>query len=61
MKNNNVGKIDRFVRFTFGIGFLILGIISSWWLLIISAFFFYTGYAGFCGIYKLLGINTCKS
>ncbi|MBE9224349.1 DUF2892 domain-containing protein [Phormidium sp. LEGE 05292] len=63
----NVGSIDRIIRFllaaillyrglsvyqgtTLGIGFDIAAT-----LLILSAAI------GFCGIYRLLGINTCKS
>lgn len=64
MFKRNVGGIDRIVRIVVGLG-LILGYFLnpqgaySWlyWLGIIPLA---TGLLGTCGLYTLLGINTCK-
>jgi hypothetical protein len=56
----NVGKTDKTIRYILALVFVYLGYTgSSWWYLlaIISAA---TAYLGKCGLYKVLGINTCK-
>lgn len=63
---NNVGSLDRILRFLLAVFLLYwglsvyqgtalgIGLDLASALLVISALF------GFCGIYRLLGINTCK-
>lgn len=58
----NVGGIDRVLRIAIGallIALALFGVISPWGylgiLLVLSGAF------SFCGLYSLLGINTCKS
>ena len=57
----NVGKNDSYLRYSIGIVLLVVAyILSSWWLVIPAVIAFATGFFGFCGIYKIFGINTCK-
>jgi hypothetical protein len=56
----NVGGIDKYVRILGG------GIVAGialyhqiWWLAGIGALIALTGLVGRCGLYYLLGINTC--
>jgi hypothetical protein len=63
----NVGGIDRVLRIIFGLVLLALGIFvfKSGALMIvfviIGAILLLTGLFRFCGLYPLLGINTCKA
>lgn len=57
---NNVGTTDKLIRFVIGALFLIAAVIWSWWLLIPAVISFVTAITGFCGLYSLFGINTCK-
>ena len=56
----NVGKIDKSVRLIIGVVIAILGFYyQSWWgLLAIIPIF--TAIWGFCPLYTLLKVNTCK-
>lgn len=57
----NVGKTDKATRIIAGI---IIGTVGfyfrSWWGLV-AILPLVTAFAGFCPLYKLLGINTCKT
>ena len=63
MKTNE-GKIDRAVRTVIGILFLALWAIDAVpygiLFLLMGLIAVITGITGFCAIYKILGINTCK-
>lgn len=59
----NEGPLDRVIRIVLGIilitsGFFVSGILSII-LWVIGAILLLTGITGFCGLYLLLGINTC--
>ena len=56
----NVGMIDRLVRFVVAIVFIILGFQYSWWWFLPAAIALLTGLLGWCGLYALLGISTCS-
>ncbi len=57
----NVGTIDKLIRYALGIGFLVVAIVYQQWLLLIgTAVMVGTAYLGFCFLYKLFGLNTCK-
>lgn len=57
----NVGKVDALVRYILAIVFLVLAIVLDfYWLLIGTFICIVTALLGRCGLYKLLGINTCK-
>lgn len=58
--NINAGKVDRALRIIVGIALLSLTMIgpqSLWGL--VGLIPLVTGLAGFCPVYKLLGLNTC--
>ena len=60
MLAKNVGGVDRIARIIVGLvllGLTASGVIGAWgWLGVIPLA---TGVFQFCGLYKLLGINTC--
>jgi len=59
----NVGKTDAYIRYGLGVVFLVLAVIlQGWyWLLLVPAVLaIATGALGFCGLYSLFGISTCK-
>jgi len=56
----NVGGIDKVVRIVLGLVIIGLGIYFKNWLGIIGLPLLLTGLIGKCGLYKILGINTCK-
>ncbi len=58
----NESKTDRMIRIILGVILLIMGIaINAWWLIVIAAIALITGIIGFCLLYAILGINTCKT
>lgn len=61
----NIGSLDRILRLVIGAAFIYIGFILL--IGLIQIFFIILGIAmiinsitGFCGIYYLLGISTCK-
>ena len=58
----NEGKVDRAIRIVLGLALIALVFVgpkTNWgWLGLIPLI---TGLTGFCGLYKLLGINTCRA
>lgn len=58
----NVGKTDRIIRIIIAILLFIISIVVSGWLriilIIIGIMLLITTVTRFCGLYKLLGINT---
>lgn len=66
--NRNVGMIDRVVRFVLaavllylGLGFYGVGTGLGIGLTAIGAVLALTGLIGFCGLYKILGVDTSGS
>ncbi|MBS3108276.1 DUF2892 domain-containing protein [Candidatus Woesearchaeota archaeon] len=63
---NNVGVADRAIRFIGGLILLYLGLflinntLASILLVIFGLIGVVEGLIGYCGLYKLLGINTAK-
>ncbi len=60
----NVGKLDRVIRFVAGLA-LAFGAYKAegpamWILAVAAAAAVITGLVGYCGLYALLGVNTCK-
>lgn len=56
----NVGYMDKIVRYILAVIFVILAITVHWFFWILAVIAAGTAYLGFCGIYRLLGINTNK-
>ena len=57
---NNVGKTDKIIRSIIALVFLYLSFKYNYWWLIVAGLLLITIVTGFCGPYKLLGMNTCK-
>lgn len=63
----NMGKIDKIVRFTIAVVIALLvyyRVIEdalSYILLTVAAVFVLTSLTGFCPLYGLFGLNTCKA
>jgi hypothetical protein len=56
----NVGNLDRWLRIILGVAILGAGLaFKSWWGLI-GILPVLTGITRRCGLYKLMGINTCQ-
>ena len=56
----NVGGIDKIIRIIIGVVIAVLGIVyQSWWGLL-AILPLGTALVGFCGLYPLFGISTCK-
>jgi len=57
----NAGKIDKVIRSVLGIKIAIAGVyFKSWWG-VIAIVPLVTSFTGFFALYKMLGINTCKT
>ncbi len=62
----NVGTADRYIRVLIGVSFLINifilkpGAIGTIILLALGLALLYSAYSGYCWIYDLLKISTCK-
>lgn len=57
----NVGATDKIIRIVIGIVLIVLGVLNTaWWLVIIGLIPLITGLIGYCPLYTLLGISTCK-
>lgn len=64
---SNLGSLDRILRFLLAAALLYTGLnvyqgtALGIGLDVASALLVFSGLMGFCGIYRLLGISTCKS
>lgn len=56
----NAGTADRIVRIIIGIAALGAGYYFQSWLGLIGLVPLFTGLIGWCALYPMLGINTCK-
>lgn len=57
----NVGATDKLIRIVVGILLIIWGVFGSKIWIIIGLIPLITGLIGYCPLYTLLGINTCKT
>lgn len=64
MIKQNVGNVDKSIRIVLGLLFLVIGVFVfknyQPLLILIGIILLLTGIFRFCGLYVLLGINTCK-
>jgi hypothetical protein len=57
----NVGKTDRIIRALIGLIVIAVGVyLKSWWGAI-GLVPLFTAAIGWCGLYTLFGISTCKA
>jgi hypothetical protein len=58
---HNVGRMDRLVRAAIGLALVVLALYwGCWFTGIVGLGFAFSAAAGWCGLYKILGISTCK-
>ncbi|GIV24398.1 MAG: hypothetical protein KatS3mg026_0090 [Bacteroidia bacterium] len=58
----NVGGIDKIARIVGGLALVGAAVyLGMWWLAAAGALLALTGLVGRCGLYYLLGINTCRT
>ena len=64
----NEGTMDRAIRGVLGVLLLALALFGTltspivyWGALIIGAILIVTAITGFCGLYRVFGVNTCGS
>lgn len=64
MIKQNIGEVDKNIRIFLGLLFLFLGFFViknySFIFILFGFILILTGIFRFCGLYSLLGINTCK-
>jgi hypothetical protein len=57
----NIGKTDRIIRALIGLVVIAVGVyLKSWWGAI-GLVPLFTAAIGWCGLYTLFGISTCKA
>ncbi len=56
----NVGKIDKIIRIIAGVLIIGVGIYYKNWLGLIGLVPLFTAITGWCPLYSVLGVNTCK-
>ncbi len=58
----NVGGIDKAARLVIGVVAIGVGVFMGWWwLAVIGGMVFLSGLTGRCGLYYLIGVNTCSA
>ena len=57
----NVGKLDKTIRLLLAILIGAAGIYFKTWWAFLALIPLVTGLISFCPIYKILGLNTCKT
>ncbi len=57
----NIGKSDRIIRSVIGVAVILAGVITQSWWGAIGVIPLLTSLAGFCPLYTLLKISTCKT
>jgi len=56
----NIGTVDRLIRVILGLVIITVGLyFENWWGLL-GLLPIFTALIGWCGLYKVLGISTCK-
>ncbi len=57
----NVGGIDKVLRIVIGLAIIAWGVMNQNWWGAIGLVPLLTGLFNFCPLYKILGMNTCKT
>ena len=57
----NIGKPDRIIRSIVGVAVILAGVITQSWWGAIGLIPLLTSLVGFCPLYTLLKISTCKT
>lgn len=60
--NRNEGKIDRVMRVAAGLVLVGVAYFSPYgWLTIFGIVLLLTGIVGFCPLYRIVGVDTCRA
>lgn len=59
--HKNIGSCDQNIRVVVGLLAFPLGLSVSAWFFVVSAIALITAAVGWCGLYTLVGVNTCPS
>ena len=57
----NVGKTDKIIRIILGLVIIILGIVFKCWWGLIGIIPLVTAFMGWCPLYRIFKISTCKA
>jgi hypothetical protein len=57
----NVGSLDKIIRIIIGMAVIGIGVVTESWWGLLGVIPLATAFTGFCGLYTLLGITTCKT
>ena len=57
----NVGKTDKIIRIILGLVIIILGIVFKCWCGLIGIIPLVTAFMGWCPLYRIFKISTCKA
>jgi hypothetical protein len=57
----NVGTIDRVIRLVLGLAIILTGVLAQSWYGIFGLVFVGTAVAGYCPLYAVFGIKTCRT
>ncbi len=57
----NVGGIDRILRLVVGIALIAWGVVAQNWWGAVGIIPLFTAAIGWCPLYPLIGLSTCKS
>ncbi len=56
----NLGRADRIIRATAGVGLFAVGLVFKTWWGLLGIIPLGTAVTGFCGLYKPFGLSTCR-
>lgn len=55
-----VGNVDRVIRTIVGLAIILTGLLAQSWYGVFGLIFLVTGLTGYCPLYSLFGIKTCR-
>lgn len=57
----NIGKVDQTVRYVVAVILIVAAILFDlWWLIIPGVILGFTAAISWCGLYRILGFDTCR-
>ena len=61
IKNKNVGNLDKWLRIVVAFVLTYIGYMTGYTVLyVLAVILVVTAFLGWCWLYKLIGVNTCK-
>ncbi len=56
----NVGTVDRVIRLIMGLAIVLAGLLFQNWFGVLGLVFVGTAIAGYCPLYAVFGVRTCR-